>query len=208
MKKNIVLPLILMFVFALSRWPGIFPGNFSAAYAIMFCAGIYFPARLAWSVPLATLLMTDILIDIFAYPDTHLPVSDYIKMMIPSYIAYVAILILGRGLRNGNRSWFTLVGGGIIGAFVFYFVTNTAAWMSLSYTKTLSGWIQALTTGLPGFPSTWEFFRNSLMSGGLFTGLFVGAVKLFEPAESAEEKKEPAKEPEPEAEPEPEHAKS
>jgi len=31
----------------------------------------------------------------------------------------------------------------------------------------------SLTTGLPGLPPTWEFFRNTLLSGGLFTALFV-----------------------------------
>jgi len=31
---------------------------------------------------------------------------------------------------------------------------------------------------LPGYPPTWEFFRNSLLSGGLFTALFVASEKL------------------------------
>ena len=44
--------------------------------------------------------------------------------------------------------------------------------------KTFLGWIQALTVGTPGWPHTWEFFRNTLLSGGLFTGLFAGAMKL------------------------------
>jgi hypothetical protein len=67
------------------------------------------------------------------------------------------------------------------------------------YAKTLAGWIQALTVGTPGWPHTWEFFRNTLMSGGLFTGLFAGAMKLGEAAEEQEEEEE-APESEPEAE--------
>ena len=44
-----------------------------------------------------------------------------------------------------------------------------------------------------------EFFRNTLLSGGLFTGLFVGAMKLNEAAESAKEKEtQPAAGEEPE----------
>ena len=31
-----------------------------------------------------------------------------------------------------------------------------------------------------GCPQTWEFFRNTMLSGGLFTGLFVGSMKLNE----------------------------
>jgi hypothetical protein len=58
----------------------------------------------------------------------------------------------------------------------------------------------SLTTGLPNYPSTWEFFRNTLLSGGLFTGLFVGAMNR--PAESPAEKTAGVREPETETEPE------
>jgi hypothetical protein len=59
--------------------------------------------------------------------------------------------------------------------------------------KTLNGWWQALTTGLPGYPPTWMFLKNTLLSGGLFTGLFAGVMKVSEALEEAEEK-EPAEE--------------
>jgi len=39
-KGKIALPLALMIVFALSRVPGMMPQNFSAAYALAFCAGV------------------------------------------------------------------------------------------------------------------------------------------------------------------------
>jgi hypothetical protein len=79
-------------------------------------------------------------------------------------------------------------------------VTNTAAWLYLPYAKSMAGWIQAITIGLPGYPQTWEFFRNTLLSGGLFTGLFVGAMKLTESAESAREKEQEESTEEPDAE--------
>jgi hypothetical protein len=91
---------------------------------------------------------------------------------------------------------------------LFYLVTNTASWLILPYAKTWAGWIEALTTGLPGHAQTWEFFRNTLSSSGLFTGLFVGAMKLVE-AEENEEAGEPEKDAEPAAkEPEPADAES
>jgi hypothetical protein len=135
---------------------------------------------------------------------------DYVWMMVPNYVGYVAILGLGR-LFNARQSWFKLLGGGLLGALIFYFISNTASWLTMpQYQKTLMGWIQALTTGLPGYPTTIEFFRNTLLSGGLFTGLFVGAVKLQDAAESAAEKREPAKknEEEEEDQPQPEEAKA
>jgi hypothetical protein len=95
----------------------------------------------------------------------------------------------------------TLLGGGILGALVFYLVTNTLSWLinpfnNPEYTKNIAGLIRALTLGTKGWPETWEFFRNTLMSGGLFTGLFVAAMKASEPSEETEEEAEEA-EPEP-----------
>ena len=99
------------------------------------------------------------------------------------------------------------LGGGILGALLFYLITNTASWLfnpfgNPEYTRNFIGWLRALTLGTHGWPETWQFFRNTLLSGGLFTGLFVGAMKMVEAAESAREK-EPAEESESEPEPEP-----
>jgi hypothetical protein len=96
---------------------------------------------------------------------------------------------LGKGM-GGKRPWWLLVGGGLLGAVVFYLITNAASWLYLPYDKTLAGLIQALTRGLPGYPPTWEFFRNTLMSGGIFTGLFVGAMKMSEAMEEKEQAEE------------------
>jgi hypothetical protein len=62
-----------------------------------------------------------------------------------------------------------------------------------------------LTKGTQGYPQTWEFFRNTLLGGGLFTGLFVGAMKLSEALETEEDEVEA---PEEAAEPEPEESKA
>jgi hypothetical protein len=73
----------------------------------------------------------------------------------------------------------------------------------------LAGWIIALTKGTGGYPSTWEFFRNTLLSGGLFTALFAGAAKLSAPAESPADKTAGARDDEEsEAEEAPEEAKA
>src|SRR5438105_9039129 len=67
MSGKLFLPIALMVVFALSRIPGMLPQNFSAAYALVFCAGVYFRGRLAWWLPLATLLATDVGLDIYYF---------------------------------------------------------------------------------------------------------------------------------------------
>ncbi len=175
-----------MFVaaFALSRIPGVLPQNFSAAYAFAFCAGVYFRGAAAWWLPLCAMAATDVTLNIFYY---H--VSPFGFYLLLNYAIYAALIGLGKwfGSRAG---FFRLLSGGILGAVIFYLVTNTLTWLQDSfYAKTIAGWIQALTVGHPEFhPTTWEFFRNTLLSGGIFTALFVGAAKLAAPAESPVEK--------------------
>jgi hypothetical protein len=199
-KKGYVWPILLIVVFALSRWPGLMPPNFSAAYAIVFCAGLYLPGRLGWIVPLGVLAGSDLLISLCFYPQYGFSPGRFVVDQAPNYLAYAGLIGLGR-LFGAKRPLWLLTGGGLIGALLFYLVTNTASWISLPYVKTLAGWIQALSRGLPPYPPTWEFFRNTLISGGLFTGLFAGAMKMTVSAEEKEaegekEKEEPAKEPE------------
>lgn len=202
-KRRIALPLVLVAVFALSRIPGMMPQNFSAAYALAFCAGVYFPGWLAWWLPLGALLGTDVLLNVFYYHASVFTVDMLVKTL-----SFAGLVGLGR-LFSPRMSWLRLLGGGLLGAILFYLVTNTASWLfDPGYAKTIAGWIQALTRGLPNYPPTWEFFRNTLMSGGLFTGLFAGAMKLSEAAESPQEKEAGAREEAPEAEETPEEAKA
>ena len=98
--------------------------------------------------------------------------------------------------------------GGLVGAVVFYLVTNTLAWwQDAAYARTIAGWIQALTVGRPDFqPTTWEMFRNTFLSGGLFTALFVASEKMT--AESPAEKTAGTRDAESEPGAEPEEAQA
>jgi hypothetical protein len=193
-RRRLVWPVLFIVVFALSRWPGLMPPNFSAAYAIVFCAGLYLPGRLGWIVPLCVLAGSDLLITLIFYSHGDFSPGRFMLEEAPNYVAYAGMIGLGR-VFGAKRPWWMLTLGGLIGAVLFYIVTNTGAWVSLPYAKTLAGWIQALTQGLPPNPPTWLFFRNTLLSGGLFTALFVGAMKFTEASEAEEEKEESAREP-------------
>jgi hypothetical protein len=200
-KKNLGWPLLLILVFALSRWPGLLPDNFSTAYALVFCAGLYLPGVAGWVIPLAVMAVTDLIISRVFYPQ-YFTWTGFLLNQSPNYIAYAGLIALGRSVGR-KRPWWLLACGGVVGAMLFYLVTNTASWLILGYAKTWAGWIQALTSGLPGHAQTWEFFRNTLSSGGLFTGLFVGAMKMTEAEEDdeAEERDKDAQPKEEEAEP-------
>lgn len=196
-----------MLVFALSRMPGMLPQNFSAAYALAFCAGVYFSGTLAWWLPLLTLLATDIGLNLYYWLalDINVWETSVLKYQLCNYAAYAALIWLGRRFKP-QTSFRMLLGGGVLGALLFYLITNTASWLfnpfgNPEYTKTLAGWLIALTKGTSGWPQTWEFFRNTLLSGGLFTALFVGAMKISA-AESPAEKAAGARDEDPATEPE------
>jgi hypothetical protein len=209
-KRNVWLPVVLLIVFAITRWPGLLPQNFSAVYALMFCAGVYIRHRLAWWVPLAVMAITDLLLN-FYYVSKGFDAFQWYQLL--NYIAYAAIFWLGRRFQP-RSSFASLIGGGIVAALIFYFITNTAAWFfnpfrNLEYHHTLASWLLALTKGTGGWPDTWTFLRNTLFSSGLFTALFVGAMKYSQHLESAEEKKAANASAEQEdTEPEPDEAKA
>ena len=200
-KLHKLLPVVFLALFALSRWPGLFPPNFSAATALAFCAGVYFRGAAAWWLPLGTMLATDVTLNVFYY---HVaPFGSYLWL---NYAIYAGLIGLGKWFGRRAAFW-KLLGGGLLGAVIFYLVTNTLSWLQdPAYVKTIAGWIQALTTGRPDWhPTTWEMFRNTLGSGGLFTALFAGSAKLTESAESPADKTAGARdEEEPETEETPE----
>ena len=195
------MPLVLMLVFAASRWPGMLPQNFSAAHALLFCAAFWLPGWMGWVLPLATIIVTDILLNLFHY---SMPVM--VPELVVNWMILALFVVLAKWLA-GRRSIGRVFLGTLIGALLFYLVSNTVSWMvNPAYAKTIVGWVQALTVGLPGFPPTWLFGLKSLLGTGLFTGLFAGAMKWSEAIDDApepetddEEETEAPPEPSPEA---------
>jgi hypothetical protein len=183
-KWNLGFTVLLLAAIAISRTPGLMPLNFSFVYALVFCAGA-FPQRLPWWLVLVTMLCTDIGLNLFYYHTDAF--SDYQAV---NYLAYAALYFLGRKFLK-TTSIFKLMGGGLLGAVLFYVITNTAAWLqNPEYAKTLAGWIKALTVGTDNWPQTWTFFRNTLISGGLFTGIISALIKMLEASEPEPEPEE------------------
>ncbi len=181
MERKIWLPLVLMLVFAASRWPGMLPQNFSAAHALLFCAAFWLPGWMGWVLPMATIIVTDVLLNLVFYAE---------PVMVPELISNWMILglfvVLAKWLAR-RRSYGRVFLGTLLGALLFYLVSNTVSWLvNPAYVKTIAGWVQALTVGLPGFPPTWVFGLKSLLGTGLFTGLFAGAMKWSEALDVAE----------------------
>ncbi len=71
------LPYVFMLVAALSRWPKLFPPNFSAFYGLAFCAGAFFPRNVKWWLPLGTLVATDIALDFYYHSFSAMQLVNY-----------------------------------------------------------------------------------------------------------------------------------
>ena len=157
--------------------------NFAPVAAVALCGGIYLPRRMAFAVPLGALFVSDLFLNWhFHYPLVSVE-------MISRYLALAASVGLGFTLRNRPRLA-TVLPASVLGSCLFYVVTNTSSWLTWpGYARTFGGWFQALTTGLPGYPPTWMFFRSTLVSDLLFSALFVlcmSATREPEPALAAQ----------------------
>jgi len=150
--------------------------NFSPMMALAFCGGVYLRNRWQQLAPFLALALTDLYIDRFYALEYgyHWSLGGAVVRL----LCFAAALGFGL-LVARRRSWLSLLNGALGGAFLFYLVTNTASWLGdAGYAKSAAGLWQALTVGHPGFPPTLAFFRNSLVSDLLFTGLFAGAVEI------------------------------
>ncbi len=149
--------------------------NFSPLMALAFCGAVYFRSRLLWLVPFAALTLSDLYLN--HYYATQFGYEWTAGGALVRTACFAAALGLG-WLVAQRKNWPNLFSGALGGALLFYLVTNTASWAGDAlYAKTFAGWWQALTVGHPQFPPTLVFFRNSLVSDLLFTGIFALALE-------------------------------
>jgi hypothetical protein len=149
--------------------------NFAPVAAVALCGAVYLPRRMAAVLPMAMLFISDLVLNLFHY---HQPIFTFDTL--PHYLALALITALGFTLR-GRATIGRLLLASFAGSVIFYVITNTGSWLAEPsataidhrvYAKTAAGWLQAMTTGLPGYPSTLWFYRWTLASDLFYTLLF------------------------------------
>ena len=148
--------------------------NFAPFAAIALCGAVYFPPKYKFTVPLAALFISDIVLNI------HYSAPLLVPLMICRYCALALIGWLGLMIAK-QGSLKILLPASLAGSTLFYIITNVFSWLSdPGYARNFAGLIQALSVGLPQYSATptWMFFRNSVVSDLVFTGLFVLCMKL------------------------------
>jgi hypothetical protein len=154
--------------------------NFSPLAAVLLCSAAYLPRKYILLAGLGPLVLADL----FLNAHYHVPLFD--TGTLARYFTFGLILLLGYFVRKQQQyKLLFLFGATLAGSVLFFLITNTATWISIpDYAKTFPGWWQALTVGVPGFPPTLLFFRNSLFSDLFFTALFVITKAVFSKSRS------------------------
>jgi hypothetical protein len=155
--------------------------NFAPLAAIALCGAVYFPPKLKFTAPLVALFISDVVLNVYYGAPLFVPliVCRYFALAL---VGWVGLVIASR------PSWKTLLPASLAGSTLFYVITNAFSWLSdPGYAKNFAGLTQALTVGLPQYSATptWMFFRNSVVSDLLFTGLFVLCMNFVRGSERA-----------------------
>ena len=176
----LLIPLIALFRVFLAWQPAgayyqtVLPGACPLS-AVALCAGMFLPRRLALIVPLSILLLSDVAIDL------HYHENFFSAYLLGRYVLLALIGLAGVALRR-RRGLATVLGATLAGSALFYAASNALTWLgSPAYPQTLAGLWQALSTGVPGFPPSYVFFRNGLVSDALYSMVFVACVHLTLP---------------------------
>lgn len=152
----------------------LFPENLAnlQPFGALFFAGM---ALFGWRgvvLPAAAWLLT--------YPVTNLLQGHSVGAEFLSPVLGFAVMV-GMACLFRRASAGKIFVGSLLSALVFYLVTNTLSWAFDPFyaPKSLATLAQAMWTGVPGYPPSWMFFRNALVSQALFTGLFLLAHRTF-----------------------------
>lgn len=137
------------------------PPNVTPLAAMALFGGAYFAdRRLAFLVPLAALLLSDLILGLHG-------------QMLGVYAGFALVVCVGFGLRGRTRALPVAVAA-LIGSSVFFLVSNFGVWATGSwYPKTAAGLGACYAAAIP-------FFRNSVAGDLFYTALLFGIFALAE----------------------------
>jgi hypothetical protein len=147
------------------------PPNVTPIAAIALFGGACFADRkLAYALPLAALLLSDLVLACTRYS-----LSSMLALQPVVYACFFATTALGQCIRNRNSAW--QVGVAALAASVLFFVvTDFAVWaadLGHLYPRTAAGLAACYVAAIP-------FLRNSLLGDAVFTALLFGGLALLE----------------------------
>jgi hypothetical protein len=141
--------------------PGVLPYNFTPVEAIALFGGAYFTdRRLALLVPIAAMLLADLVIGLHA--------------LIPVVYGCIALTALLGGALRGRVAAPRVAGYAGVSAVLFYLVTNFFVWLTSGmYPPTAAGLAACYVAGIP-------FFGGTLAGTLLWSALLFGGFEWLQ----------------------------
>jgi|TARA_Y100000590_G_C15519702_1_gene938879 hypothetical protein len=130
------------------------PPNFTSLLALSF----YVPALLGVRY-LPALVLSFLITDLF------------IGFHTVTLFTWGSVILIGLSSRFFLLNIYTRISGSLLGALMFYLITNFGVWSLGSYGYTLDGFILCYTLAIP-------FFAYSIVSTFIFSGIIEGIIKL------------------------------
>jgi len=141
--------------------------NFSPVFGALLFGGARLKSRDAVWFPLALLATSDVMLTTLVY---HTRV-DWMEPVLLA--AFASVALIGRWLRE-RVSVRTVAAASLAGPISFFLISNFGVWLaSRMYAPTWQGLLDCYGAGLP-------FFRNSLLSSVLFSGLLFGMYEFYQ----------------------------
>lgn len=158
------------------------PWNTAPLMAMAFGGSMLLGVRFWW-VPVVILVTGDLLLGL------RNPAEGIAGYTVMSAVFYAVVALGGSRAARSMKIWPMMWCGTLLCAVLFYVVANTSTWLTWpGYEKSLAGWWQSQTTGLPEYsPPAWVFLKNSLIADTIWCAL-AGLVYLFfsRPAKAAD----------------------
>jgi hypothetical protein len=138
------------------------PANLAPVGAIALFGGATLPKKLAWWLPLAIMLLSDIYLGFY-------------HGIVFTWAAFLLVGLYGMGLRS-RSNWFVVPFGALGSAVIFFTVSNFGVWaQGQLYAHTWNGLVQCYAMALPFFRNT---FLGDFTYAWLLFGLYAAALKL------------------------------
>lgn len=165
MEKSQLLTIVALIVVVAAMRLLPHPMNVTPIGALGLFAGAMLPSRMAWLLPIAALLISDMISGFYALPAMALV-----------YLGFYCSAVIGRVWLARERTLGRLVGAVLASATVFFVISNLSAWL-MYYPRTLEGFVQCYISAIP-------FFGRSLFGDALYTTLLFGTyefVRRYQP---------------------------
>lgn len=179
--KDIRLAALLMIIAAGSRFIPHMP-NFTPTEG-MTLLGTAYLGRKYWAMilPILMLIISDFILNNTVarsyFPDQE-GIVWFAPYMIFNILSIITIVLICKKILS-KISVTSVMGSALIASVVFFLITNFGSWIDnvIPYSKDISGLLSSYTAALP-------FFRTSLLSNVIFTGILFGSFEIIKSIET------------------------